>query len=160
MLDFTIIPLSERPELADICAAWSFSEWGCQIEGRTLEATMRGYRESLQGNGLPISWIAFCDRRPAGAIRLKKDDHPDRTDLNPWLGSLFVHPLFRKRGIAKALCLHLEDKAKNKYGFKKLYLFTPDAETLYEKIGWRRIGKIKDPMGLHKEEEVLMEKTL
>lgn len=33
-----IIPLSECPQFADVCAAWAFGQWGSQ-RGGTLERT-------------------------------------------------------------------------------------------------------------------------
>lgn len=155
-----ILPLKERPEMADVCAAWSFAEWGCMMEGRTLEASVQGYRNSLKNDNLPVSWVAFCEGKPAGSIRLKLNDHPDITDLNPWLASVFVHPLFRGHGLAKALCLHLEDRTRNEYGFEKLYLFTTTAEKLYSSIGWKRTGTVRDPVWSRPEGAALMEKSL
>ncbi len=45
MSDIQIISLSEKPEFADTCAAWSYGEWVCHIEGRTLERSIRRYRD-------------------------------------------------------------------------------------------------------------------
>ena len=89
-------------------------------------------------------------------IRLKKDDHPDRPDLSPWLGTLYVHSFHRKQGLAACLCRWVEDRARNDYGFRQIYLFTHNAEKFYERLGWARIGDVRDPMGLGPPEALMM----
>ena len=161
MPDFNIIPLGQRPELADVCAAWSFGQWGCQIRQKTLERVVEGYRETCKDESKPpVTWICLADEKPTGMIRLKMDDHPDHPELFPWLASLFVHPWYRKKGIASMLCRHVEKEAEHKYNFDKLYLFTPDAESLYERLGWKKIGTVRDPAGHRKDGEPLMMKML
>lgn len=160
MTDFHIIPLGEKKHLIETCAAWSFAEWGCMDGTRTLQDVIKGYKESTESEKLPKTWVAICQERAAGMVRLKMEDHPDCKHLFPWLGSLFVHPIFRKRGIADALCKHVEKQAKEIYGFEKIYLFTHTVEALYSQRGWKKIGSLRDPLQLHLEGEALMTKLL
>lgn len=161
MPDFTIIPLSQRPELVDCCAAWSYGEWGTQVPTRNLMRVYEDYKSSIQGEMLPITWIALTDNnKPAGMARLKKNDHIEREDLTPWLGSLYIHPRYRGQGLGDKLCSHVEDAAKNKYGYDCIYLFTGTAEKFYAKRGYKKIGTVEDRSGFHKDGEPLMMKTL
>lgn len=109
---------------------------------------------------MPVTWIAVHKQKPAGMISLKMNDHPDIKDLNPWLGSLFVHPFHRKKGIASALINVVEREAKTKYQYKELYLFTTDTMSLYEKHGWVRMRTVRDPTGYAPEGDTLMKKEL
>lgn len=161
MHDFEIRPLSQTPELAHICAVWSYAEWGCQSGTRSLEETIKSYKETEKGTrALPKTWVAIRKGKPAGMARLKEQDHPVRTDIGPWLASVFVHPLHRSNNIAKELCLHVERQAKELFNFSKLYLFTHTAEPLYEKIGWKKIETLEDYTGLCPQGDTLMVKDL
>ena len=151
MTDFTIIPLADKPELVDCCAAWSYGEWGSQV--------YEDYKKSIDGEALPVTWMALSDDKPAGMVRLKKNDHIEREDLKPWLSSLYVHPKYRGRGLGDLLCQHVEDAAKDTYGYEELYLFTGGAEKLYAKRGYKHIGTVEDRSGSNKD-KTLMVKTL
>jgi hypothetical protein len=43
----------------------------------------------------------------------------------------YMHPVFRKRDLAEALCKHVEIQAKEVFGFDKIYLFTHAAEAFF-----------------------------
>lgn len=160
MHDTKILPLSDVPELAEICAAWSFAEWGCQSDQRNLHETISAYKESLSCSGLPKTWVAIRKGKPAGMARLKDHDHPIKTDVGPWLASVFVHPEHRSNNIAKQLCFHVEKQAREGFNFSKLYLFTHTAERLYEKLGWKKVAVLDDYTGLRSEGDSLMLKDL
>ncbi len=156
-----IVPLSECPEFAETCAAWSFGEWSSQVKGRKISDSLLRYQETSQGNTntLPITWVAVVDDRPAGMISLKENDHEDHQDLTPWLASLFVHSDYRGQDIARKLCTHVIEQAKDS-GWDKIYLFTHSAPKLYEKFGFKNIGTVRDTSGRNAQGELLMCKNL
>ncbi|PZQ46732.1 MAG: hypothetical protein DI551_04575 [Micavibrio aeruginosavorus] len=158
MAEFSIMPLAEKPELVDCCAAWSYGEWGSQLSTRTLSKVYDDYKASINGDTLPVTWIALCESKPAGMVRLKKNDHFEREDLKPWLSSLYVHPRFRGKGLSEQLCDCAEDAAEHVYGYEQIYLFTATAEELYERRGYKRIGNVIDPSGYYKDGKTLMMK--
>jgi N-acetylglutamate synthase-like GNAT family acetyltransferase len=139
--------LSDKPQYADICAAWAFAEWGCHNPDMSLEDVIKSYKSS-NNQDLPQTWILLDEGKPAGTISLRESDHPDREDLSPWIASFFVHPHFRGRGHSSRLLQHAERKALS-MAFKKAYLYTPNAESLYQKHGWNTVGQVRDPSGLH-----------
>jgi GNAT superfamily N-acetyltransferase len=153
MLD--VVSLSKRPEFADACAAWDFAEWGCMEAGVTLDNTLKDYRTERTEKDLPATWVGLCDGRLAGSVRLRYNDHTDREDLNPWMGSLYVHPVYRGKGLGQALCLKVKEEALKTFGFKTLYLYTPDAADFYQRLGWRKIGTVRDPRGIQAEETLM-----
>ncbi len=159
MVAFNIIPLVEKPELVDACAAWSYAEWGSQLSTRTLQQVHEDYKASIQGDTLPVTWMALSeDGKPAGMVRLKKNDHIEREDLKPWLSSLYVHPRYRGEGLSEQLCDCAEDAAQHIYGYDKIYLFTGTAEELYERRGYKKIGTVEDLSGYYKNGKSLMMK--
>lgn len=158
---FKIIPLKDMPQFADACAAWSYGEWSSQVSGRRLDSVIDRYRRTAQNdNQLPMTWVAVSDNRPAGMISLKNEDHPVRTDLYPWLASVFVHPEYRGRGLARALIETATAQARDVFNVTKIYLFTHTAPDLYEKCGFNRIGIVADPAGIRPEGDILMMKEL
>ena len=57
------------------------------------------------------TWIAECDDRVAGFSDLEGDGHVDM---------LYVHPDFQRRGVARALLVHIESLARAR-GLERLY---------------------------------------
>lgn len=158
----SIVPLSDKPEFADTCAAWSFAQWGCQYGTGSLEKTIERYRRTAQQTlqTLPTTWIAMRLGKPAGMISLKEEDHPDLPDIRSWLASLFVHPEHRGQGISHLLIQRLEKEAKETFGIETLSLFTSGASDLYVTHGYEAVKQVRDPSGLHPHGDLLMKKDL
>ncbi len=62
-------------------------------------------------------------------------DMSTRPDLTPWLAGVFVAPDQRGKGIGSALVQAIEAKALE-LGISRLYLFTPDKQHFYARLGW------------------------
>ena len=60
--------------------------------------------------------------------------------LSPWLSSVVVPSCYRGQGVASALALSAVKEAR-RLGFRELYLFTPDNEALYARLGWRAVRR-------------------
>ncbi len=148
MSDLTILPLTDRPDLAETCAAWGYGEWGCYEDAR-LEKAIEIYEKTATnlGTDLPFTWVGIMENKITGMVSLRKEDHDAYKNLSPWLASLYVHPYFRGRGYAHILVQHVEQEAR-KSGYETLYLYTPDMEILYQKNGWENIERKSDNTGL------------
>ncbi|MEM6724599.1 MAG: GNAT family N-acetyltransferase [Bacteroidota bacterium] len=89
-------------------------------------------------------FIAFWEGRPAGFTQL----YPFFTSVGmkrKWvLNDLFVHPSFRRRGVAMRLMLEAMDFAKTS-GAASISLETASdnhaAQRLYETLGWKKNEK-------------------
>ncbi len=161
MVDFTVTALADKPDMADVCAAWSYGEWGCHIPGMTLEKVRQNYRDRAQyKDRLPLIGVGFVGDAIGGMISLKETDHPDRPDLKPWVGSFFVHRRFQHTGLAMALYEWLEKQARDVFKFDALYTFTCRSTKAYENGGYEKIGMVRDTTGLHPEGEPLLRKWL
>ena len=62
-------------------------------------------------------------------------DMDSRPQLTPWLAGVFVKPQFRGKGIGSALVRRIEAEGRS-LGVSTLHLYTPNAESLYERLGW------------------------
>jgi predicted N-acetyltransferase YhbS len=133
-----IVPLVERPDLAEQVSVWGFDEWGHLNPGQTLDLRRAAIRGSMNIDRPPIVFVAIGDDDDiVGTASLIFDDLEG--DLrNPWLASVFVPTEHRKKGIASALVRTVEDAAR-RMGYDRLYLFTSSAPSLYAGLGWRAL---------------------
>ncbi len=159
VIDFQIKPLNQCPQYIEVCAAWNYAQWGCYEPEETYERALAHYKSSVDDQSLPLYWVAYDDVRPMGMIGLRTYEHPDHTDLKPWIGGVFVHPEFRGRGIAVAMMDVALKSARDVFGYKKCYLqsYTPD---YYAKFGWINLGNVRDTADVHPDGIYLMEKKL
>jgi predicted N-acetyltransferase YhbS len=144
---FGISLLNTERRFVEVCAAWDFAEWGCQMPHVSLSKALENFRRSAEDEQLPLVWVATQGGRPIGMVSLTDEDHPDYKHLAPWLSALYVHPKFRLQGVAKALCRHVVKEAIGR-GHSSVYLYTATAEPLYRDIGWEPIGVVTGPTGL------------
>lgn len=155
MANFSIHLLSEKPEFAETCAAWSYGSWGCFLKEANISRSIEGYKKRAQSTDhIPLTWVGVINGKIIGMISLVECDHEDHKDLSPWLASMYVAQQYRNKGYASKLIQHLHKEAKN-LGFDHLYLFTPDAMTLYEKNGWKVTGKVRDMSGIYDHEKLM-----
>jgi GNAT superfamily N-acetyltransferase len=136
-----IVPLQDRPDAISIIAKWRFEQWGHQIPGSSLASFAHWAREGLRDDGLPQTWISLSSWRVTGVAGLSKHDIHTRPDLSPWLVGVYVNKDDRGQGIGSALVDHVVRQAA-KMGIKKLWLFTPDKEHFYRRLGWQRVEQM------------------
>lgn len=150
-----IVPLVERPDLAEQVSIWGFDEWGHLNPGETLDQRGVRIRGKMNVDRVPIAFVALGDDDGiVGTASLIFDDL-EGDPRNPWLASVYVPAEHRRRGIASALVGAVEDAAR-RIGYERLYLFTTSAASLYEGLGWRALER-RDYRGEHIQ---VMEKSL
>lgn len=127
--------LADHPRLIPTVASWLYDQWGYLYPGASVEDSEARLRPSYNRDTIPLGVIALLDRKPVGVACLVDHDMSTRKDLSPWLASVLVVPEHRGKGIGTALTQRIMDEAKS-LGVAVLYLFTPDAEKLYARLGW------------------------
>ena len=133
-----IVYLCDRREIIPELAAWIFNEWSCLYPGATLRDFNDLLGERINKKSLPLTLVAIEAGEPVGTASLKAFDMETRSDLTPWLTSLYVAKPWRKRGFGSSLVKAIEQKAAE-LGMQKLFLFTADAALVplfYAKLGW------------------------
>ncbi len=128
--------LVDHPEFVTTLASWIFEHWRPVLAQETLESRIAKFRTHLNRDALPIAWVAHSQSQIFGTAALRVHDLPDREDLTPWLGGMYVASPFRRRGIGAALCEAVEQKARTLLETQTLYLFTLDKQTWYKDRGW------------------------
>lgn len=150
-----VVPLVERPTLAEQVSVWGFDEWGHLSPGQTLDERRAKVQGKMNVDRVPIAFVALDDDGGiVGTASLIFDDLED-DPRNPWLASVYVPPAHRQRGIASALVSAVEAAAR-RIGYDRLYLFTTSAAALYERLGWTALER-RDYRGEHIQ---IMEKSL
>ena len=132
--------LEDYPEFIPVLAPAMITQWRDVLPEDTLESRTKQLQKHLNKNKLPIAWVAHDQTEVFGTAALRVHDLEDRKDLTPWLGGVFVRPEYRRRGIASALCLAVEQKTWS-LGYDSLYLFTPDKQSFYLRLGWQYCQK-------------------
>ncbi|WP_289296141.1 GNAT family N-acetyltransferase [uncultured Reyranella sp.] len=133
-----VVPLVERPDLAEQVSVWGFGEWGHLNPGQTLDQRRAKIQGKMNVDRVPIAFVALGDDDGiVGTASLIFDDL-EGDPRNPWLASVYVPEEHRKKGIASALVRTVEDAAR-RIGYDRLYLFTSTAPSLYEGLGWKAL---------------------
>ena len=127
--------LANYPEHVSTVAKWVIDEWGHESPGTTLEGLEEKFRNHLNRNVIPLTLLAMEEDRPLGTASLVFHNMKDRQDLSPWLAAVYVLPEHRGQGIGARLVKSIELLAAN-LEVEKLYLFTPDRESFYTRMGW------------------------
>ena len=133
-----VVPLVERPDLAEQVTVWGFDEWGHLNPGQTLDLRRAEIQGSMNVDRVPVVFVALDDDGGiVGTASLIFDDL-EGDPRNPWLASVYVTDEHRKKGIASVLVRTVEEAAR-RLGYDRLYLFTSTAPSLYAGLGWRAL---------------------
>lgn len=134
--NFIIKDLRECPEHLDILSQWHHEQWASLNPGQTLSDRMALMQHYFDENLIPSTFVALGnDGSLLGSAAIIHNDMETRPQWAPWLASLFVEPTFRSCGVGAALIEHVVSQY-HKHGIQQLYLFTPDQEIFYKRLGW------------------------
>jgi predicted N-acetyltransferase YhbS len=131
-----VLPLRERPQAIEQLARWHFAQWGSLNPTSTIERRVERLQGHLTPGRVPQTFVAVEGDALLGSASLVAADLPSRSDLSPWLASVYVDPPHRNQGIGAALVNRVAEEARL-LGLPMLYLFTPDRAAFYAKLGWQ-----------------------
>jgi len=135
-----ILNLADVPHCLELISGWHHNEWSYLNPGRTFEKRLADMQKHLLGNDIPTTFVAISDQ-VLGSAALIESDMPERSELTPWLASVFVAPEARKNGVGRALVQRVMQHAKAS-GVKTMYLYTPDRAHFYKHMGWQTIEEM------------------
>ena len=151
--------LADHQAFIPTLVEWHHTQWSYLRPGDTIERRTARLQTRLGKEQIPTMFVAYNTTEDGteivvGSASLLVQDLDTRTELSPWLASVYVAAAFRRQGIGSALVRHAAQKATG-MGVKTLYLFTPDREQFYARLGWSVIdrtpfgGCIQVVMALH-----------
>lgn len=129
-----IINLRDEPEHLATLARWHQHEWSFLNPGESLEDRILRMQPYLNTEFIPVTFIAK-DKSLIASAAIVTNDMDTRPQLTPWLASVFVTPENRRQGVGSKLVSHVMTQAMRQ-GIDTLYLFTPDKQNFYAKLGW------------------------
>lgn len=129
-------PLADHPEAIPILARWHHAEWGWMAPDQTIDDRVAQLETTARPGGIPSTVVALDGDEPVGSASLVESDMATHPELTPWLASVYVAESHRRRGIGSGLVRRIVDEAA-RLGVDRLWLFTPDQEALYARLGWR-----------------------
>lgn len=135
-----IAPLTDHPDLVPTIARWHWDEWGNTAAEGSLASRIENLRTRTHADRVPVMFVALDGEAPLGTTGLTECDMLTHPELSPWLASVYVTPLARGRGIARALVRRAMEQARA-FGYTRLFLYTYTARGLYEQLGWYAIGE-------------------
>lgn len=123
------------PDIArQLHEAWrDFPPWASlsDIEQRLAQGAQLGRA--------PFTLVAMgVDDDFLGTASVKLFELPEHTDKVHWLGEVFVPTAARGRGIGTALTRACLEESRQ-LGLPALYLYTPDQQALYARLGWKEV---------------------
>ncbi|MGO1118356.1 GNAT family N-acetyltransferase [Rhodovibrionaceae bacterium A322] len=137
--DLRLVPLQEVRWALPEVASWIFEQWYSVYKTKTQADVEKLLEESCRTPAVPSTLVAVSEtdggQVALGTASLLAQDMDSHPELSPWLADVFVKPEARGQGIARLLVRGIEALAKEQ-GLTRLYLFTPDQQGLYAKLGW------------------------
>ena len=137
--------IGECPEVISTICRWHHEEWAYLNPGRPFSNRLDEMQEHLEGKAVPNTYVAFEDGVPVGSASVLENDMPDspeKSALTPWLASVYVLADHRHKKIGRMLVQKIMDHVAAA-GIERFYLYTPDREHFYLKMGWQTIEKMK-----------------
>lgn len=132
--------LANHPEFVPVLASWVFDHWGKMYRMQSVKEQIEKISARLNIDRFPLAFVALIGSTPVGTASLKIQEMTTHPHLYHWLGTVYVVPEHRHRGIGGALVNRVEIKARE-LGVKTLYLHTPDKEHFYRQRGWETIER-------------------
>ena len=135
MPQVSITLLDGRDPLTEDLASRHAAAWGHLYTNWDKSKALAEFRPQKTDGSLPATLVLREDERVAGSVSLLYGDCEVRTDLDPWLGSLYVFPEFRGRGHAGRL-IKAAIQFAAEAGVGELYVFTESAAGLLRRHGF------------------------
>jgi GNAT superfamily N-acetyltransferase len=136
-----IINLKGIPSALLQLAQWHHDEWGDYNPGLTLSQRIERMQPHLEDKPIPSTYVAVEEDTVLGSADIVIHDMTIHQELSPWLASVYVEAPQRNRGIGSALVGRVMQEAANA-GYSKLYLFTPDRVSFYQRLGWHKFSEV------------------
>lgn len=119
-----IIDLRLEKDCIQTLAEWHHCEWAHLNPGSRVEKRIEKMQAYLGATLIPSMFICKEGDQLLGSAAIVSNDMDTKTELAPWLASVYVRQDYRNRGFGTALVGHVINIAKEA-GYSNLYLFTP-----------------------------------
>lgn len=146
MAAIVVRPMIEYASEVETIAGWFYEEWRSLYSTETQASVQRRIESWCTHGKVPTALIAVSEGHVIGTVALKEHELR-QCAYSPWLAGLFVVPAFRRQGVGELLVRAAESEAEM-LGVEELYLYTPESQSYYERLGWSVIEQHQVPSGL------------
>lgn len=136
----TYIYLADQPELLPVLSDWFYDEWGHSDPDSSPQGMRLVLSDFLNKDRLPLTIVRLRGSQPIASASLKIREMETHPQFPYWLGGVYVHPEYRKRGIGSQLVEYTANEAR-RLEVRDLYLYTRNHEDFYTRLGWQVIEK-------------------
>jgi GNAT superfamily N-acetyltransferase len=134
-----IVWIGECPQTVPTLARWHVDAFGEMIDEWLFEEASFELRTHVAKRAVPTTLVALEAGQALGSVSLLDSDWPAPDRYAPWLGTLYVKPEARGRGIGAALIRAAVEEAAA-LDVPQLHLWTPEHAEFYLKLGWESLG--------------------
>lgn len=122
---------------------WFSHEWPIYA-GPTAESAYDKITQdtlSITNKSCFVRWVAHLDSALIGTIALTEDDGLEGYQhYTPWVSGLYIASSVRSQGYGQKLLKLAAQQAQNHH-ISKLYLYTPNHQEWYQRLGWEMLEK-------------------
>ncbi|BEN53394.1 GNAT family N-acetyltransferase [Serratia marcescens] len=134
-----IEPLPAHRRRIDELAELLHQEWGAFAQWSSRDTISRRLAERCAPGQRGVVLLALSPQQQIlGTASLTLYELADKPERQYWLSEVFTHPQHRGQGIARHLIARCIEHGRAQ-GIDELYLYTPDQQALYQKLGWRSL---------------------
>ena len=135
-----IVNIADVLHHAPTLARWHHDTWHHFSPDKSLKQRIQNLAKS-RPRQIPATYVVVEGDRALGSASLVKSDLSTRPELTPWLASVYVDEQHRKCGIGTAAVQRVMEEARA-LGVEKLYLITPDQQSFYARMGWKKLEDV------------------
>lgn len=136
-----VFTLQQQPERHHEIARLLHSEWSALPNWSSLPAISQRLQQRNRHDAVTFTLLSCADdgtlMGTASVIEYELDDKPER---RYWLGEVFTPREWRGKGVGSALVNACVARARDS-GIDALWLYTPDQQPLYRRLGWQDAGQ-------------------
>ena len=132
-----IISIRQSEEYKGIATQYIHSKWGNEDNYLIYEDSIFGCVNTTEST--PYWYLLEEDNKIIGCAGLIDQDFISRTDLSPWLCSLYIESDYRGKALGSILIEKIKEDAQKEH-FKAVYLCT-ELDRYYEKYGFHYYGE-------------------
>lgn len=141
-MPWRIVTIRAQPELTPLVAHWLWDAFW-QPNGHPLEEVREIIATCTAERDTPQCFVLMAGDVPCGTASFVSADLEIRQDIDPWLAGVYVVPEARGQGCATRLVAAVEAAAREA-GHAALFLYTHDAQAMYQKLGWQVLEETED----------------
>jgi GNAT superfamily N-acetyltransferase len=132
--------LRHNPDLVGEIANTLNASWGDLSPWSTTDKIRERLLAGSGDEDFPHGLVAVSESGTFAATgSVKLYELPSRPAMVHWVGEIFVRPEHRGKGLGSIVTRALSEYAFAR-GVQDLYLYTPDQQSLYARLGWAEIS--------------------